>query len=81
MVLGADAIRLSEELRLEQEHAIQVDRLRKGLEQQVKDLQVRLDESEGSSLKGGKRVIAKLEQRVRHPFLPSSVRLCIRCDV
>jgi myosin heavy chain 6/7 len=55
---------LMEELRQEQEHAIQVERLRKGLEQQIKDLQTRLDEAEGNSLKGGKRVIAKLEQRV-----------------
>ena len=62
---GSDAMRLVEELRLEQEHSLQVERLRKGLEQQVKDLQVRLDESEANSLKGGKRLIAKLEQRVR----------------
>ncbi len=47
------------------EHALQVDRLRKGLEQQVKDLQVRLDEAEVNALKGGKRIIQKLEQRVR----------------
>jgi hypothetical protein len=63
---GSDAARLVEELRQEQEHALQVERLRKGLEQQVKDLQTRLDEAEGNSLKGGKRVIAKLEQRVRN---------------
>jgi chromosome segregation ATPase len=62
---GGDAVRLVEELRLEQEHAGHVERLRKSLEQQVKDLQTRLDEAEGGTLKGGKRVIAKLEQRVR----------------
>ncbi|CAF0977389.1 unnamed protein product [Rotaria sordida] len=61
---STDAVRLVEELRQEQEHVINVERLRKGLEQQVKDLQVRLDEAEGNSLKGGKRVIAKLEQRI-----------------
>ena len=60
----SDATRLSEELRLEQEHAIQVERLRKGLEQQIKDLQARLDEAEANALKGGKRIITKLEQRV-----------------
>ena len=65
LCLVADAMRLSEELRLEQEHTIQVERLRKGLEQQIKDLQTRLDEAEGNALKGGKRIIAKLEQRVR----------------
>lgn len=64
MILAADAARLAEELRFEQEHAIQVERLRKGLEQQVKDLQGRLDESEANALKGGKRIISKLEQRV-----------------
>jgi myosin heavy chain 6/7 len=61
---GTDASRLTEELRHEQEHGLQVERLRKGLEQQIKDLQTRLDEAEGNSLKGGKRVISKLEQRV-----------------
>ena len=41
-----------------------VEKLRKGLEQQVKDLQIRLDEAEANALKGGKRIIQKLEQRV-----------------
>jgi predicted nuclease with TOPRIM domain len=62
----ADVARLAEELRREQEHSVNVERLRKGLEQQVKDLQSRLDEAEGNVLKGGKRIIAKLEQRVRN---------------
>jgi len=62
--LAGDAARLAEELRQEQEHTIQVERLRKGLEQQIKDLQTRLDEAEANALKGGKRIIAKLEQRV-----------------
>lgn len=65
---AGDAVRLAEELRQEQEHSTSVERLRKGLEQQIKDLQVRLDEAEGNSLKGGKRVIGKLEQRVRKYF-------------
>jgi predicted nuclease with TOPRIM domain len=65
-ILEADTARLAEELRREQEHSISVERLRKGLEQQVKDLQTRLDEAEGNVLKGGKRIIAKLEQRVRN---------------
>ncbi|PAV76487.1 hypothetical protein WR25_11630 [Diploscapter pachys] len=39
--------------------------MRKGLEQQLKEIQVRLDEAEAAALKGGKKVIAKLEQRVR----------------
>jgi len=32
---------------------------------QVKELQARLDEAEASALKGGKKIISKLEQRVR----------------
>jgi hypothetical protein len=43
---------------------LNVDKLRKALEQQVKDLQIRLDEAEANALKGGKRIIQKLEQRV-----------------
>merc|ERR1739838_214963 len=35
-----------------------------GLEVTVKDLQARLDEAEAAALKGGKRIIAKLEARV-----------------
>jgi Myosin tail len=35
------------------------------LNAQVKDLQARLDEAEASALKGGKKIIQKLEQRVR----------------
>jgi len=60
-----DAARLSDELRQEQEHSQHVERLRKGLEQQMKELQGRLDEAEQAALKGGKKVIQKLEQRVR----------------
>jgi len=62
---SADAARLAEELRQEQEHSQHVDRLRKGLELQIKEMQVRLDEAEAAALKGGKRIIAKLEERIR----------------
>ncbi|XP_076459071.1 myosin heavy chain, striated muscle-like isoform X3 [Babylonia areolata] len=61
----ADAARLADELRQEQEHSMQVEKLRKGLEGQIKDMQVRLDEAEAQALKGGKKIIQKLEQRVR----------------
>lgn len=60
-----DAARLADELRAEQEHANQQEKARKALEQQIKDLQVRLDEAEAAALKGGKKIIAKLEQKVR----------------
>ena len=44
--------------------------MRRALESQVKELQVRLDEAEASAMKGGKRMIQKLEQRV------NNVRIC-----
>jgi hypothetical protein len=56
----ADASRLAEELRQEQEHSMHNERLRKGLEQQLKEMQVRLDEAEAAALKGGKKVRNKL---------------------
>lgn len=60
----ADAARLADELRAEQEHSMQIEKLRKGLESHLKEMQVRLDEAEAQALKGGKKMIAKLEQRV-----------------
>ncbi|XP_014245708.1 myosin heavy chain, muscle isoform X18 [Cimex lectularius] len=60
-----DAARLADELRAEQDHAQTQEKLRKALETQIKELQVRLDEAENNALKGGKKAIAKLEQRVR----------------
>nr|CAD7439933.1 unnamed protein product [Timema bartmani] len=60
-----DAARLADELRAEQDHAQTQEKLRKALEIQIKELQVRLDEAEANALKGGKKAIQKLEQRVR----------------
>ena len=65
----SDAARLADELRHEQEHSGQVEKLRKGMEMQLKDLQVRLDEAEAQALKGGKKMIQKLETRVSFSFL------------
>ena len=59
-----DAARLADELRSEQEHALQQEKMRKAIEQQMKDLQARLDEAEAAALKGGKKIIQKLEQKV-----------------
>merc|ERR1712168_1210913 len=61
----AQSAHMAEELRAEQEHSSQIEKFRKGLETQIRELQVRLDEAESSALKGGKKVIAKLELRVR----------------
>lgn len=52
-------------MRQEQEHSLNNDRIKKGLEQQLKDMQIRLDEAEAAALKGGKKIISKLEQRIR----------------
>ncbi|CAI5453365.1 unnamed protein product [Caenorhabditis angaria] len=62
---AADAARLAEELRQEQEHSMHVERIRKGLEIQIKEMQIRLDEAEAAALKGGKKIIAQLESRIR----------------
>ena len=47
-----DAARLADELRAEQEHAQGQEKMRKAMEVQLKELQVRLDEAENNALKG-----------------------------
>ncbi|CAI5453487.1 unnamed protein product [Caenorhabditis angaria] len=59
-----DANRLADELRAEQEHSNNLDKSKRSLETQVKDLQARLDEAEAAGFKGGRRQLAKLENRV-----------------
>jgi len=61
----ADASRLVDELRQERDHSTRIDTMRKALEQQVKDMQGRLDEAEATAFRGGKRMVQKLEQKVR----------------
>merc|ERR1719230_24120 len=60
-----DAARLAEELRVEQDTASVLERERKVLEAQVKDLQSRCDEAEMNALKGGKKAMHKMESRIR----------------
>merc|ERR1719186_2089356 len=60
-----DAARLADELRAEQEHAQNQEKMRKGLEIQVKELQVQLEEVEANAIKATKKTIAKLEGRVK----------------
>lgn len=57
--------RVGEELRLEQEHSLHLERVKKGLEAQIKELSGRLDEAEQMALKGGKKIIQKLEGKVQ----------------
>lgn len=55
---------MAEELRLEQEHTLHLERVKKGLEAQIKDMTTRLDEAEQLAMKGGKKIIQKLESKV-----------------
>merc|ERR550519_1277845 len=56
---------LADELRAEQDVAMQVEKDRKLLEAQCKDAQARTDDAEMNALKGGKKAIMKMESRVR----------------
>merc|ERR1719474_1213212 len=60
-----DAARLADELRAEQDFAMNLDKDRKLLEAQCKDAQSRADEAEVNALKGGKKAMMKMETRVR----------------
>ncbi|XP_077643451.1 myosin-3 [Lonchura striata] len=60
-----DAARMAEELKKEQDTSAHLERMKKNLDQTVKDLQHRLDEAEQLALKGGKKQIQKLEARIR----------------
>merc|ERR1739841_198720 len=63
--MGVDAARLADELRMEQDLAMALERDKKLLEAQVKDAQTRVDEAEQNALKGSKKAIAKMETRIR----------------
>uniref|UniRef100_A0A6I8R3M0 Myosin, heavy chain 8, skeletal muscle, perinatal n=1 Tax=Xenopus tropicalis TaxID=8364 RepID=A0A6I8R3M0_XENTR len=59
-----DAALMAEELKKEQDTSAHLERMKKNLEQTVKDLQNRLDEAEQLAMKGGKKQLQKLESRV-----------------
>ncbi|XP_029456108.1 myosin-3 [Rhinatrema bivittatum] len=60
-----DAAMMAEELKKEQDTSAHLERMKKNLDQTVKDLQLRLDEAEQLALKGGKKQLQKLEARIR----------------
>merc|ERR1711881_453455 len=60
-----DAARLADELRAEQDAAQTLERERKLLEAQVKDMQARVDEAQTNALKGGKKAMTKMGTRIR----------------
>ena len=60
-----DAARIADELRAEQENAQMAERNRRVLDGQVKDMQTKLDEAEQLAVKGGKKVISRLELKIK----------------
>ncbi|KAI6239365.1 CRE-MYO-2 protein [Aphelenchoides fujianensis] len=82
-IAAAEASRLAEELRHEQDRSNQIDRVRKALEFQCKnlvnalsnydeksflarkDMNQRVDEAEAAALKGGAKIVAKLEETLK----------------
>ncbi|XP_010765413.1 myosin-7 [Notothenia coriiceps] len=60
-----DAAMMAEELKREQDTSSHLERMKKNMEQTIKDLQHRLDEAEQIAMKGGKKQVQKLEARVR----------------
>ena len=57
--------RLADELRTEQDHGLSASKSAKSLHAQSIELQGRLDEVEEQALRHGKKILAKLEDRVR----------------
>uniref|UniRef100_A0A8C9TIU2 Myosin-7-like n=1 Tax=Scleropages formosus TaxID=113540 RepID=A0A8C9TIU2_SCLFO len=60
-----DAAMMAEELKKEQDTSAHLERMKKNMEQTIKDLQHRLDEAEQIAMKGGKKQVQKLEARVK----------------
>ncbi|MGH0158243.1 UNVERIFIED_CONTAM: hypothetical protein FKN15_035092 [Acipenser sinensis] len=58
-----DAAMMAEELKKEQDTSSHLERMKKNMEQTVKDLTHRLDEAEQLAMKGGKKQLQKLETR------------------
>ncbi|XP_045551541.1 myosin-6 [Salmo salar] len=60
-----DAAMMAEELKKEQDTSAHLERMKKNMEQTIKDLQHRLDEAEQIAMKGGKKQLQKLELRIK----------------
>merc|ERR1712038_1563362 len=61
----ADAARLADELRSEQDHAGSQEKAKRALESQIMELEQRLAEANEVAAKGGRNAMAKLESRIR----------------
>ena len=68
-----DAAMMAEELKKEQDTSAHLERMKKNMEQTIKDLQHRLDEAEQIAMKGGKKQLQKLEARVRYIFQHTNI--------
>merc|ERR1711955_98896 len=60
-----EAARLADELRSEQDLAMNLEKDKKLLEAQCKDASNRADEAEANALKGGRKAMIKMETRIR----------------
>merc|ERR1712226_155139 len=71
-----DAARLADELRCEQELAMNLEKDKKLLEAQCKDASTRADDAEVTALKGGRKAMIKMETRIRElePELDAETR-------
>ena len=56
---------MAEELRTEQEHGLSADKALKTLSAQSMELASRLEDVETTALRHGRKIVAKLEERVR----------------
>ncbi|XP_078700173.1 uncharacterized protein LOC144926961 [Branchiostoma floridae x Branchiostoma belcheri] len=61
----SEAARMADDLRQEQDRTAHLEKIKKNLEENLRDFQRRLDEAETIALKAGKRHLQKLETRVR----------------
>ena len=61
----ADAVRLADELRAEQDHAGSQEKVKRALETQIMELEQRLAEANDIAAKGGRNAMAKLESQIR----------------
>lgn len=62
---------MAEELKKEQDTSAHLERMKKTLEQTVRELQARLEEAEQAALRGGKKQVQKLEAKVREALQSS----------
>ena len=62
--LQLEVNRLASELARAQENYAQADSLRKGLETEIREISLRLEEAESYAQREGKRLVAKLQGRV-----------------